>query len=131
MGGFTKEIELNSGDPTTAEARSAELFDQLGRRNRLAIRLMAITLKTDQKNRLLNVAPQERTNDILWEINSAITTKILVNKLSWRDLKPMRNISSGMIRINCFNCALVWLERLDRVCGMLENNRRQVESSPC
>ena len=49
-GSFAKEIDLNREDARTAEARSAELFDQLERRNRFAIRVIAITLMTVHKN---------------------------------------------------------------------------------
>ena len=98
-GGFAKEIDLNH-----REARSAGPFGQRGRRKRLAIRVLAITLKTVQKNEFLNGTPPERTDDILWELNSVIRTEIIVWKLSWRDLKTMWNTSSGTIRTNCFNC---------------------------
>ena len=45
-------------------------------------------------------------------------------KLSWRDLRTMQNTSNGTSRTNCFNCALVWLERPARFCGTLENSPR-------
>ena len=43
--GFAKKIDLNRGD-----ARTAEPLSEPERRNRLAIRVLAITLKTVQKN---------------------------------------------------------------------------------
>ena len=60
-GGIAKEIDLNRRG-----SRTAEPLGPPGIRNRVAIRVPAITSKTVPKNQLSNETPSEGTNDIPW-----------------------------------------------------------------
>ena len=63
--GFANKIDLNRRDARTAEARSAGTLGRPGERNRVAIRVAAITPRTLRKNQLLIGTPPRETDGIV------------------------------------------------------------------
>ena len=128
---FANESDRCYRGERTAEARSAVTLGPPGGQDQVAIRVPATTPRAVLKNGSIRDTAPKRTVGTPWKSNSVTTTETLAYEFFCRGLTTVRSTSSGTIRTSCFNCELVWLEQLDRFCGMRENSRPWVESSLC